>query len=136
MDLEKLVKTTTQELEKLVSTDTVIGKPQTFEGKTVIPVNKIQFGFGAGGGTGEGKCKEKDNFGSGEGGGVGAGAGVEPIAFLVVDKDGVKVFPLRHKGSIATAIEALVEKCPGIMEKGMEMESKMKEMKKGEKKKK
>lgn len=134
MDLEKLIKTTTQELEKLVSTETVIGKPQTFEGKVVIPVNKIQFGFGAGGGTGEGKGKEKENIGSGEG--VGAGAGVEPIAFLVIDKEEVKVFPLRHKGSIATAIEALVEKCPGIMEKGMEMESKMKEMKKGEKKKK
>ena len=135
MDVEKLVKTTTEELEKLVSTETVIGKPQTIAGKVIIPVSKVSFGFGAGGGTGEGTGKEKDSMGSGEGGGAGAGAGITPIAFIVVDKEDIKVYPLKSKGSIASAIETLADKCPELMKKGMETMSEMKEVKKPEKKK-
>ena len=136
MDVEKLVKTTTQELEKLVSTETVIGKPQTIAGKVIIPVCKVGFGFGAGGGMGEGKGKEKDSMGSGEGGGAGAGAGITPIAFVVIDKEDVKVYPLKSKSSIASAIESLADKCPEMMKKGMETMSEIKEAKKPEKKKK
>ncbi|MCK4551189.1 MAG: GerW family sporulation protein, partial [Candidatus Aenigmarchaeota archaeon] len=112
-------------------TDTVVGKPQVIEGTTLIPVNKISFGFGAGGGEGTGKEKE----GSGEGSGTGAGAGVEPVAFIAVDKNGIKVYQLKHKGTIATALEALAQKYPEIMDKSMEVITKIKEKKKEEKKK-
>lgn len=136
MDVETLVKTTTQELEKLVSTETIIGKPQTIAGKVIIPVSKVSFGFGAGGGTGEGQGKGKEGMGSGEGGGAGAGAGITPIAFIVVDKEEVKVYPLKSKGSIASAIESIADKCPELMKNCMETMSEMKEAKKPEKKKK
>ncbi|MCK5474250.1 MAG: sporulation protein [Candidatus Aenigmarchaeota archaeon] len=131
MDVEKIIKTTTEELEKLVSTETVVGKPQVIEGTTLIPVNKISFGFGAGGGTGTGKEKE----GSGEGGGCGAGAGVEPVAFIAVDKNGVKVYQLKHKGTVSTAMDIIAEKCPEIINKGMDVITKIKEKKEEEKKK-
>lgn len=126
MDIEKIVKTTTQELEKLVSTETIVGKPQTFEGKVIIPISKICFGFGAGGGSGAGGGKEKDSQGSGEGGGSGAGGSVEPIAFIVIEKEKVNVYPLKSKGSISSAIDAMAEKCPQMimdMKKSMEQKS-------------
>ena len=134
MEIENLIKTTTQELEKLVATEMVVGKPQTFEGKTLIPVSKISFGFGAGGGIGEGGKKEKEECGSGEGGGGGAGGLVEPIAFVVVDKEGVNVYQLK-RGTITTAIDALTEKYPDIVNKGIKLASKITETKKEEKKK-
>ena len=52
MIAEDMVKTMVSELEKLITTERVIGKPQTFGDITVIPVCSIGFGFGAGGGKG------------------------------------------------------------------------------------
>ena len=134
MEIENLIKTTTQELEKLVATEMVVGKPQTFEGKTLIPVSKISFGFGAGGGIGEGGKKDKEDCGSGEGGGGGAGGLVEPIAFVVVDKEGVKVYQLKQN-MLIKALDTITEKYPDIINKGVKLASKITETKKEEKKK-
>lgn len=130
MDVDKLVKTTTLELEKLVSTETIIGKSQTIAGKIIIPVSKVSFGFGAGGGEGVGKGSND----SGEGGGAGAGGCITPIAFIVVDKEDVKVYPMKSKGSIASAIESITDKCPEIMTKWKETMSEMNEAKRPKKK--
>ncbi len=130
MIVEDMVKTMVAELEKLISTETVIGKPQTFDGITVIPVCSIGFGFGAGGGTGAGQDKEGKSKGSGEGGGGGAGGGVSPTALIVIRKDSVEVMPLKSKGTIASAIETMGEAMPKVMDKAIEMKKAEKEKKK------
>ena len=48
--VENLVKTTLGEIEKVLSTRTVVGEPITIEGATLIPLISVGFGFGAGGG--------------------------------------------------------------------------------------
>lgn len=99
-EVEKLVKTSLGEIEKLLSTKSVIGEPITIEGNTIIPLINIGFGFGAGGGS----CKgEKTSKGEGTGGGAGGGGGIKPIAIVIISKDGVKVEPI--KGSTASALE-------------------------------
>ena len=57
--VENLVKTTLGELEKVLSTRTVVGEPIVVEGATIIPLISVGFGFGAGGGEGRGEAKQK-----------------------------------------------------------------------------
>ena len=113
--VENLVKTTLGEIEKVLTTRTVVGEPITVEGVTLIPITSVGFGFGAGGGQGKGEAKQK---GEGSGGGTGGGAFVRPVAIVIVDKQGVRIEPIR--GGLATAIERIGETIPRVMEKCMD----------------
>ncbi|MFC2016106.1 GerW family sporulation protein [Chloroflexota bacterium] len=109
--VESLTKTTLGEIEKVLTTRTVVGEPITIEGRTLIPLISIGFGFGAGGGSGKGEAKQK---GEGTGGGTGGGAWVRPKALVIIDKDGVRIEPIM--GSISTAIEKIGEAVPRMVE--------------------
>jgi uncharacterized spore protein YtfJ len=123
-DIEKLVKTTLGEIEKVLDSKTVVGEPIVIEGTTLIPLMSVGFGFAAGGGSGKGETKETPEGG---GSGSGGGAGLRPIAIIVIDKDGVRIEPI--KGGMATAIEKLSETIPDIAAK---LTEKWGERKKGE----
>ncbi len=114
-EVDSLVKTTLGEIEKVLSTRTVVGDPITVQDATLIPLICVGFGFGAGGGSGKGEAKQK---GEGSGGGTGGGAWVKPIAIIIVDKEGVRIEPIR--GGLATAIERIGETIPQMIEKCME----------------
>ena len=116
--VENLVKTTLGEIEKVLSTKTVVGEPIKVEGTTIIPLISVGFGFGAGGGEGKGEAQQKGE-GTGAGGGTGGGAGVKPIALIIIDKEGVRVESI--KGSMASAIEKICETIPSMIEKCMDM---------------
>lgn len=83
------IKTTVEELRKLISVDNVIGTPIETEDKVLIPVMRMGVGFGAG-----------ENLLGKEGSDVaGAGAGVEPISMVMIpkrgnDAEGVRVLDL------------------------------------------
>ncbi len=109
--VESLTKTTLGEIEKVLTTRTVVGEPITIEGTTLIPLISIGFGFGAGGGSGKGEAKQQ---GEGTGGGTGGGAWVRPKALVIIDKDGVRIEPI--PGSISTAIEKIGEAVPKMVE--------------------
>lgn len=113
-EVESVVKTTLEEIEKVLSTKTVVGEPMTIEGNTLIPLISIGFGFGAGAGTGRGE-KQK---GEGTGAGTGGGAGVKPVAVIIVNKEGVRIESIM--GSMATAMERIGEAIPKAMEKWWE----------------
>lgn len=113
--VENLVKTTLGEIEKVLSTRTVVGEPIIVEGATLIPLISVGFGFGAGGAQGKGEAKQK---GEGAGGGTGGGAWVKPIAVVIIDKGGVRIEPIR--GGLAIAIEKIGETIPRMIEKCME----------------
>lgn len=110
--VENLVKTTLEEIEKVLTARTVVGEPITIEDRILIPLISVGFGFGAGGGSGKGEAKQK---GEGEGGGTGGGAGVKPVAVIIIDKEGVRIEPIR--GGLSTAIEKIAETVPRMMEK-------------------
>ena len=114
-EVDSLVKTTLGEIEKVLSTRTVVGEPITAQDATLIPLISVGFGFGAGGGSGRGEAKQK---GEGSGGGTGGGAWVRPVAVIIVDKGGVRIEPIR--GGLATAIERIGEVIPQTIEKGFE----------------
>ena len=83
------IKTTVEELRKLINVDNVIGTPIETEDKLLIPVMRMGVGFGAG-----------ENILGKEGSdAAGAGAGVEPISMVLIpkkgnDAEGVRVLDL------------------------------------------
>jgi uncharacterized spore protein YtfJ len=116
MDIvEKLVKTTLGEVEKALSTKTVVGEPITIGDATLIPVISVGFAFGAGGGQGKSESKRS---GEGAGSGVGGGAWAKPRAVIVVDKDGVRIEPIA--GRMSFALEKLGETIPRMLETVMQ----------------
>jgi len=122
-DVEKLVKTSLSEIERLLSTKTVVGEPMTFEDNTLIPLVRIAFGFGAGGGAGTSERSK----GQGSGGGATGGALIRPVAVIIINKEGVKVEPIRG----ATA--SLLEKAGGAVMKAVERRGRKEKEEKEEK---
>lgn len=111
-EVEKLLKNSVEEMERLLSAKTVVGEPLTVEGNTVVPLLSVGFGFGAGGGSGKGKKDGHD--GEGGGSGTGGGGGVKPVAVIIINKDGVKVEPVSGSPSglekVGAAIGAALQK--------------------------
>ncbi len=111
--VEEMVKATLGEIEKLLSTKTVVGEPMNVEGNTLIPLVSIGFGFGAG--QGYGPADKGKDAGMGGGGGAGGGGGVKPVAVVIVNKDGVTVTPI--VGGAATVLEKVGEVVGKAIEK-------------------
>ena len=96
--LNDVLKTTLGEVERMLSTKTVVGEPFEVRGNTIVPLIAVGFGFGGGGGEGE---DQKRVNAKGSGLGTGAGGGVRPVALVIVDKDGhARVEPIRTVASV------------------------------------
>ena len=96
------IKTTVEELHKLINVDNVIGTPIETEDKILIPVVKMGFGFGAG----------QNILGKEGGDAAGAGAGVEPVSMVLIpkkgnDAEGVRVLDLSKGGEANKALSDL-----------------------------
>ena len=113
-DIERLIKTTMGEVQKVLSSNTVVGEPITISGTTIIPLLSVGFGIGAGGASGKADDKESGES-PGSGSGSAGGAGAKPIAVIIIDKNGARIEPI--KGGIASVLEKLVETVPDVIEK-------------------
>jgi uncharacterized spore protein YtfJ len=96
-EIDKLLKETVAELDRLLQARNVVGEPVTRGDVTVMPLVSFGFGFGAGSGA-------RPNAG-GESGGIGGGGGIKPLAVLIIDGNGTRVESI--KGQRATVIEAV-----------------------------
>lgn len=83
----ELMKTTTEEFEKILSKGAV-GEPITVGAYTIIPLMITTFGVGTGGGSYIGESV-----------GGGGGGGVIPCAVLVIGPDGVELKTLPHEAT-------------------------------------
>jgi uncharacterized spore protein YtfJ len=111
--VSEITKTTLGEIEKVLTSRTVVGDPMTVEEITIIPLISIGFGFGAGGGSGKGESKQK---GEGMMGGTGGGAWVRPVALVVIDKEGnVRIEPVRR--GLSTFVEKVTDTVPKVVER-------------------
>ncbi|NPE27753.1 sporulation protein [Methanococcoides sp. SA1] len=117
MGLEDVMKEVTSELERLVSAKTVVGEPVIAGDKTILPITKVSFGFGSGGGEGS-----KNGTESGFGGGGGGGAKIEPVAFLVISDEGVRLMTLSGNNDLGKLLDAI----PGVYDKIRSAKGKMK----------
>lgn len=113
-EVENLIKVCLGEIERMLTTKTVVGEPMTVEGNTIIPLVSIGFAFGGGGGSGKGP-KET---GEGTGGGTGGCGGIKPVGVIVVNKEGVRIEPI--KGTAVSLAEKIADTVDKVMEKRAE----------------
>lgn len=112
--INDLLSTTMEKIRTMVDANTIIGQPIQAEGVTLIPVSKLSFGFASGGSdftTKNQKPAAPNTFG----GGTGAGAKLEPLAFLVVKGDGVRLLSVAPPP--ATTVDRVIDMVPEVVDK-------------------
>lgn len=114
--IENIMETTMENLKDMIDVSTVVGKPVSAgEGMTVIPVSRVSFGFAAGGGEyglkGVPVPLDVTDDPTPFAGGTGAGVSVNPVAFLLVSRDQVRLLPAVN----STPVERLVEMIPQLV---------------------
>ncbi len=121
--IEGLMETAMNSIKDMIDVNTIIGDPiETAAGIVIIPISKVCFGFASGGSEFKGETideyKKKDKEEEVQyrlpfGGGSGAGISINPVAFVVVSKESIKILPIEHN----SAIERLMDYVPDLMEK-------------------
>jgi len=126
--IEGLMSTAMQSIKDMVDVNTIVGDAvQAPDGTVIIPISKVSFGFAAGGGeysasSLEGRQEEdEDEKGSKGGkfpfaGGSGAGVSINPVAFMVVGQDQIKLLPVNMNSSM----EKILDMIPDFFEKANE----------------
>ena len=121
--IDGLMETAMNSIKDMVDVNTIIGDPiETSNGMVIIPISKVSFGFAAGGSEFKGETideyKKKDKEEEVQyrlpfGGGSGAGISINPVAFVIVLKDSIKVLPIEH----SSVIDKLMDYVPDLMQK-------------------
>lgn len=104
-DVTQLMKSTVDELEKLLNAKNVLGDPIERDGSTVIPIVSYGFGFGTGGG---------NNPKTGDGEGTGGGGGIKPLGAIIFDKEGARVEAV--KGAFSNMADVIKETATAVIE--------------------
>lgn len=125
--IEGLMVTAMNSIQDMIDVNTIIGEPiETSNNIIIIPISKVSFGFAAGGSEFKGETvdeytkKDKEEaiqYRLPFGGGSGAGVSINPIAFLVIQPNNVKLIPVNHSSSL----DKLLDYMPDFMEKANNM---------------
>lgn len=111
--IEEVMASGMRNLRSLVDVDVVVGEPikSANSNLTIIPLTKVSMGFVSGGGEYYSELKDlKKDREYPFSGGSGAGLSLQPIGFLVIEKNDVKIIKVDQK----TAIEKLIEIVPEV----------------------
>ncbi|MBP3040385.1 GerW family sporulation protein [Bacillaceae bacterium Marseille-Q3522] len=130
--IEGLMTTAMENLKAMVDVNTIIGDPvETPDGSVILTVSKVGFGFAAGGsefmvegsdqqsgggnaGGSQGISGQDSNSGHPFGGGSGGGVSITPMAFLIVNAQGVKMV---HLDESTHLYEKMLDLAPQAVEK-------------------
>jgi sporulation protein YtfJ len=129
--IQGLMTTAMESLKEMIDVNTIIGDPvETPDGSVILTVSKVGFGFAAGGsefvldgggggssqgqGQGQAQGQKQHPFGGGSGGGV----SITPIAFLIVNSQGVKML---HLDESTHLLEKILDLAPQAVEKVQQM---------------
>lgn len=127
--IQGLMTTAMENLKEMIDVNTIIGDPvETPDGSVILTVSKVGFGFAAGGsefnvgnqsqggssGQNQSQGQMKHPFGGGSGGGV----SITPIAFLIVNSNGIKMV---HLDESTHLYERILDLAPLTVEKIQEM---------------
>ena len=101
MSVESIAESLLEKLKNIAQTETVIGEPIHSGESTVVPVSRVSVGMGMGGHTGKGDLASS-----------GGGLRIDPVAFLVLRGDDIKVLPI-DKGQ--SALSKIVDITPDVV---------------------
>lgn len=124
--IQGLMQTAMENIKAMVDVNTIVGEAvETPDGSVILPISKVGFGFAAGGSdfsvdeevvhssssaAGNHSVKEGHPFGGGSGGGV----SIQPIAFLVVGKQGAQIVPLDNQTHL---FEKIIDSTPYLIDR-------------------
>lgn len=121
--IEGLMTSAMDSIRNMIDVNTIIGEPiETINNVIIIPVSKVGFGFAAGGSEFKGEAineynkKEKEEqiqYKLPFGGGSGAGVSINPVAFIVIQENNVRLLPIEH----CSSIDRLLDYIPDFMDK-------------------
>lgn len=113
--IQGLMKAAMENLKEMVDVNTIVGEPvPTADGGVVLTVSRVAFGFGAGGSDFMPSGSQQSGGQAGFGGGSAGGVSITPVAFLVVNKDGVNILHLQNATHLA---EKVIELAPQTIDK-------------------
>ena len=128
--IPEIIRSSMENIRSMFDANKIVGDPiVTPQGTTIIPISKISMGIAASGFDYNPK-KEAQPRPQNFGGGSGTGISVNPIGFLIVDKDGdVEFISVNQKGKPdpVDQIADLVERTPDIISKIKDIFTKDKE---------
>ena len=135
--IEGLMTTAMNSIQDMIDVNTIIGEPiETSNNIVIIPISKVSFGFAAGGSEFKGETvdeyrkrekEEEVQYRLPFGGGSGAGVTINPIAFLVIQGENVKLMPVNYSSSI----DKLLDYIPDLLDKTNNMINKCIQKSKG-----
>lgn len=121
--LQDIIQTSLENIRTMIDANTIIGNPiNTESGTTIIPISKISVGFASGGLDYNSKNEpnkpstKPQNFG----GGGGTGLTINPVGFLVVNREGeVEMINVgdRLPGDPIEQITNILDRSPEILAK-------------------
>ena len=121
--IEGLMTTAMNSIQDMIDVNTIIGEPiETSNNIVIIPISKVSFGFAAGGSEFKGETvdeykkvdkEEQVQYRLPFGGGAGAGVSINPVAFIVVQEDTVKLMPVDH----SSCLDKILDYVPDLMQK-------------------
>ncbi len=121
-NIKGIMDVTMDKLRAMVDADTIIGSPITVGEVTLLPVSKVSFGLATGGSDFPSK-NQTELFG----GGGGAGVTINPVAFIAVSGQNVRMMPVYNELS---AVDKAINMAPDVIERVKEIMNKDKKDKK------
>ncbi len=113
--IEGLLSVSMENIKSMVDVNTIVGEPiVTPDGATIVPISRVSFGFGAGGSEYSANPADKKSEDKMFGGGSGGGASIKPVAFLIVNKDTIRILPITNTLS---TIDRVVDMVPEAISK-------------------
>ena len=121
--IEGLMLTAMSSIENMIDVNTIIGEPiETSNNIVIIPISKVCFGLASGGSEfkwetiNEYSKKDKDEkvlYRLPFGGGSGAAVSINPIAFIIVENDKVRLLPVTH----TSCLDKILDYVPDLFER-------------------
>ena len=136
--IQNIMLTAMNSIKDMIDANTIVGDAiECGSGTVIIPISKVALGFGAGGS--EFKGETVDEYSKNDkdeqiqyrlpfGGGAGAGVSINPIGFLVVEANSVKMLPVNNSSAIDKVLDYMpdvIEKANAILNKCMQKKEKM-----------
>ena len=113
--MDEILGVTMEKLKGMLDVSTIVGAPIfTPEGWSVIPVTEVSYGFFTGGGEIPAKKKTLEEAEYPFAGGCGAGVSVKPVAFLILNGEGVRLLPAKSDSPVERLIEMLPQTVKGF----------------------
>lgn len=122
--IKSLMTTAMESIKEMVDVNTIVGDAvQAPDGTVIIPISRVTFGFAAGGGEYNGCCTAEKGGEEEEGsnkissfpfaGGSGAGVSINPVAFMVVGQQQIKLLPV----NLNTTVDKILDFIPDVINK-------------------